>query len=62
MLSPATADTKQPTIKTLISKKPWEAKKPAVKRSESPGKKGMNTKPVSANIIANKIVYDKAPY
>jgi hypothetical protein len=34
---------------------PCEAKVPATKRSVSPGKKVMNTKPVSEKIIENKI-------
>jgi hypothetical protein len=37
------------------------AKAPAANRSESPGKKGITTRPVSAKIIRNKIKYDHKP-
>ena len=35
---------------------------PAAKSKESPGKNGVNTKPVSAKMIANKMPYVTLPY
>lgn len=41
---------------------PIAANAPAANSSESPGKKGVNTKPVSAKMIKNKIAYEITPY
>ena len=47
--------------KVKIFKLPSEAKVEAAKINESPGKKGVTTKPVSQKIIINKIKYVSVP-
>ena len=43
------------TKSKTTSKEPSAAKVPAAKRSESPGRNGVTTSPVSAKITRNKI-------
>jgi len=40
---------------------PWLAKAPATKSRESPGKKGVTTKPVSIKIMINNSKYVAVP-
>ncbi len=49
------AATDKTTIKIVILNAPMAANVPAAKIKESPGRKGVNTNPVSANIITNRI-------
>jgi len=51
--SPKTAATNSTVITKGKSNNPTPAKAPTTNNSESPGKKGMTTKPVSTNTIRN---------
>ncbi len=51
------AATDRTTIKIVILNAPIAAKVPAANNKESPGRKGVNTKPVSANIMTNPVIY-----
>ena len=44
-----------------MSSAPLAASAPAAKSSESPGRIGVTTSPVSANTIANSMPYTHAP-
>jgi len=41
---------------------PRAARAPVANKSESPGRNGVITKPVSAKIMRNKMTYVKVPY
>jgi len=41
---------------------PNAANAPAANRSESPGRNGVKTRPVSKNMITKRITYVKTPY
>src|SRR5262249_16243963 len=41
---------------------PVAARAPVANNSESPGRNGVTTRPVSANTIANRIAYTQGPY
>src|SRR5688572_25289592 len=45
-----------------MSSTPVAASAPAAKRSESPGRNGQMTRPVSMKMIANNIAYTQMPY
>ena len=49
--SPKTAAASKSRARGWEERKPWAAKAPAAKRRESPGRKGVTTKPVSAKMV-----------
>ncbi|MND02174.1 hypothetical protein D3C83_214540 [compost metagenome] len=59
--SPATAAVKRSTAVSTGCRTPAPAIAPAAKSSESPGRNGVTTRPVSAKTIANSRLYTQAP-
>jgi len=48
--------------KIQILRRPAAARAPAIKRSESPGRYGVMTSPVSKNIMRKRMTYVQSPY
>lgn len=55
------AAIRRDTYKSIIFKYPGPASAPAAKRSESPGRNGIITRPVSAKIIPKSRRYVSGP-
>ena len=60
-VSPKNAASQSRLRRIQILNDPMAENAPAANRRESPGRNGVNTKPVSANKIMNKIAYAKVP-